>query len=114
MLNKAVAEKRRYRRYELYLPVEILRVGEQPVLIRLKSRNISCRGILLEDPEAVLHKGQLIEFVVHLPSAEEGVEVHLHCKGGVVRRDRARNCAAAVLQRYEFERVLVRAASAGR
>lgn len=109
-----MAEKRRYRRYELHLPVEILKVGDRSVLIQLKSRNISCRGILVEDPEGLLQKGQLIEFMVLLPSAEQGVQVRLHCKGAVVRRDRIRNCAAAMLQRYEIERVLVQGASSGR
>lgn len=108
-----MAEKRRYRRYELRLPVEIIKIGDRHKSVRLKSRNISCKGILLEDPEGVLERGQLIEFLVFLPSAEEGVQVRLHCKGGVVRRDKARLSTAAAMQRYEFERVLSKAASAG-
>lgn len=108
-----MAEKRRYRRYELRLPVEIIKIGDRHKSVRLKSRNISCKGILLEDPEGVLERGQLIEFLVFLPSAEEGVQVRLHCKGAVVRRDKARLSTAAAMQRYEFERVLSKAASAG-
>jgi hypothetical protein len=113
-MDKPVAEKRRYRRYELRLPIEIIKIGDRYKSVRLQSRNISCKGILLEDPEGVLERGQLIEFLVFLPSAEEGVQVRLHCKGAVVRRDRARLSTAAAMQRYEFERVLAKAASAGR
>lgn len=80
--------------------------------MRLQSRNISRRGILLEDPEGVLERGQLIEFLILLPSSEEGVQVRLNCKGTVIRRDRARLSTAAALQRYEFERILSKAASA--
>jgi len=109
-----VAEKRRYRRYELLLPVEVIKIGDRHTRLRFQSRNISCRGILLEDPEGLLEKGQLIEFLVFLPSAEEGVQVRVHCKGSVVRRDRARLSTAAAMQRYEFERVLSKAASAER
>ncbi|MEJ5367483.1 MAG: PilZ domain-containing protein [Bryobacteraceae bacterium] len=108
-----MAEKRRHRRYELRLPVEIIRIGDRYVSLPLQSRNISCKGILLEDPQGALEKGQLIEFVVFLPSIEDGVQVRLHCKGTVLRRDRARLSTAASLQRYDFERVLTKAASAG-
>ncbi|MGQ9916774.1 MAG: PilZ domain-containing protein [Bryobacteraceae bacterium] len=107
-----MAEKRRYRRYDLRLAVEVIKIGDRNASLLLQSRNISCRGILFEDPDGLLEKGQLIEFLVLLPSAEEGVQVRLHCKGTVVRRDRARMSTAAVLQRYEFERVIFRAASA--
>ncbi len=108
-----MAEKRRYRRYDLQLPVEVVKIGDKPVSLRLRSRNMSSRGVLLEDPDGALHRGQLLEFSVQLPSAEDGVEVRLYCRGAVVRRDRARNCAAAMLQRYEFQRVLTRGAAAG-
>lgn len=111
-MGKPVAEKRRYRRYDLRLPVEVIKIGDRHAGLPLRSRNISCRGILFEDPDGLLEKGQLIEFLVMLPSAEEGVQVRLHCKGTVVRRDRARMSTAAVLERCEFERVISKAASA--
>lgn len=111
-MGKPVAEKRRYRRYDLRLPVEVIKIGDRHAGLHLQSRNISCRGVLFEDPEGQLDRGQLIEFLVLLPSAEEGVQVRLHCKGTVVRRDRMRLSTAAALQRYEFERVLSKAASA--
>lgn len=111
-MDQAVAEKRRYRRFDLRLPVEVFKVGDQRVDLRLQSRNISSRGVLLEDPAEQLEKGQLIEFFLHLPSQEEGVQVRVHCRGAVVRRDKARQCSAAILQRYEFERVLVQRAAA--
>ncbi len=112
-MDRPVGEKRRYRRYELRLPVEVIKIGDRHARLQLQSRNISCRGILLEDPAGQLEKGQLIEFLVLLPSAEEGVQVRLHCKGTVIRRDRTRLSTAAALQRYEFERALSKAASAG-
>lgn len=107
-----MAEKRRYRRFDLRLPVEVFKIGDQRVKLRLQSRNISSRGVLVEDPEEQLEKGQSLEFFLYLPSQEEGVQVRVHCRGAVVRRDKARQCSAAMLQRYEFERVLVRGAAA--
>lgn len=108
-----MAEKRRSRRFDLRLPVEVFKIGDRQVKLRLQSRNISSRGVLLEDPEEQLEKGQLLEFFLYLPSREQGVEVRVHCRGAVVRRDKARQCTAAMLQRYEFERVLVQGAAAG-
>lgn len=112
MLGQTVAEKRRSRRFELRLPVEVFRIGDRQVQLRLQSRNISSRGVLLEDPGEQLEKDQLLEFFIYLPTAGEGVQVRIHCRGAVVRRDRARQCSAAVLQRYDFERVLIHGASA--
>lgn len=108
-----MAEKRRSRRFELRLPVEVFKVGDRQVNLRLQSRNISSRGVLLEDPTEALEKGQLLEFFVYLPSPDEGVQVRVHCRGVVVRRDKTRTCGAATLQRYEFERVLIQGAAAG-
>ncbi len=107
-----MAEKRRYLRFDLRLPVEVFKIGDRRVNLRLQSRNISSRGLLLEDPAEQLEKGQLLEFFLYLPSQEDGVQVRVHCRGTVVRRDKARQCSAAILQRYEFERVLVQGAAA--
>lgn len=106
-----MAEKRRSRRFDLRLPVEVFRIGDRQVTLRLQTRNISSRGVLIEDPGEKLEKSQLLEFFIYLPSSEEGVEVRIHCRGAIVRRDRVRQCSAAMLQRYEFERVARRAAS---
>lgn len=94
------------------LPVDVFKIGDRQVNLQLQSRNISSRGVLLEDPGEHLEKGQLLEFFIHLPTGEEGVDVRVHCRGAVVRRDRVRQCSAAMLQRYEFERVVKRSASA--
>lgn len=108
-----MAEKRRSRRFDLRLPVEIFKIGDRQVKFRLHTRNIGARGVLLEDPDERLEKGQLVEFFLYLPSNEAGVQVRIHCRGSVVRRDGARQCSAAMVQRYEFERVLVQGAGAG-
>lgn len=107
-----MAEKRRSRRFDLCLPVDVFRIGDKHVNLRLQSRNISSRGVLLENPGGELKKGQLLEFSIHLPTGEEGVDVRIHCRGTVVRGDRVKQCSAAMLQRYEFERVVTRSASA--
>ena len=106
-----MAEKRRSRRFDLRLPVEVFKIGDRQVTLRLQTRNISSRGVLIEDPDEKLGKGELLEFFIYLPSLEEGVDVRIHCRGAIVRRDRVRQCSAAMLQRYEFERVVRRAAS---
>jgi hypothetical protein len=108
-----VAEKRRSKRFDLRLPVEVFKIGDRHVKLRLQSRNISSRGVLIEDPGEQLEKGQQVEFYIELPTGDESVQVRILCRGAVVRRDRARQCSAAMLQRYEFERVAVRGASAG-
>lgn len=108
-----MAEKRRSRRFDLRLPVDFIKIGDRQVRLRLYSRNIGARGVLLEDPEEQLEKGQLVEFFLYLPSPEADVQVRVHCRGAVVRRDKARLCTAATLQRYEFERVRVQGAGAG-
>jgi hypothetical protein len=54
-----------------------------------------------------------VEYLVHLPTGEEGVEVAVHCLGTVVRRDAARRSAAVTLQRYDFVRMPSQAAAAG-
>ena len=105
-----MAEKRRSRRFDLRLRVDVFKIGDRQVNFQLQTRNVSSRGVLLEDPGEHFEKGQLLEFYLYLPSGEEGVEVRVHCRGAVVRRDRVRQCSAAQLQRYEFERVVKRIA----
>jgi len=113
MLGHPVSEKRRLKRYELRLPVEIVQIAGQPAKAYLHSVNISARGVLVSDPDALLHKGQQVEYLVHLPTGEEGVEVAVHCLGTVVRRDAARRSAAVTLQRYDFVRMPSQSAAAG-
>jgi len=112
MLGHPVSEKRRSKRYELRLPVEIVKIAGQPAKAFLHSVNISARGVLVADPDALLQKGQQVEYLVHLPTGTEGVEVAVHCLGTVVRRDAARRSAAITLQRYDFVRLPLQSAAA--
>ncbi|MCS7043740.1 MAG: PilZ domain-containing protein [Bryobacteraceae bacterium] len=107
-----MSEKRRTKRYELQLPVEVIRVSGQPARWSLVSINISSRGVLVMDPEERLRRGQAVEFLIRLPTGSNGIEVLVHCLGNVVRCDAARKAAALTLQRYEFLRSPASAAAA--
>ncbi|MGB9610015.1 MAG: PilZ domain-containing protein [Bryobacteraceae bacterium] len=111
MLDNPVSEKRRSRRYELRLPVEIFQIGGQPVSVSLQTVNISSRGALIADPDEKLRRGQSVEYRIYLPTASEGAKVYVHCLGAVVRRDATRKAAAVTLQRYEFVRASAQAAA---
>lgn len=107
-----MSEKRRSRRYELELPIEIVRISGQPVRATLQSLNISSRGVLVSDPQELLRRGQAVEYLMHLPTGRDGVNVYVHCLGAVIRRDAARKAAAITLQRYDFVRASAAAAAA--
>jgi hypothetical protein len=104
-----VAEQRRSRRFELKLPVELIRAGSRQLSCFGETCNVSSGGVLLIDPPEPIEVGQPIEYLISLPTGRNIGEIRLRCMGKVVRRDEAHNTLAATLERYEF----VRASSAG-
>jgi hypothetical protein len=105
-------DQRRFKRFELHLPFELVRAGSQQLSERGETRNLSSGGVLFVT-EREVEVGDVIEYIITLPSRsrdEEGVK--LHCVGKVIRLDRPRGphagkqlrAIAATLERYEFVR----------
>lgn len=104
-----VVEQRRSARFELHLPLRILRTGVSRVPHDSLTRNISSGGVLFTS-EVDAPIGGAIEYVVTL-SAERNRHVDLRCFGKVVRLEKAssklRNSnylIAATVDRYELVR----------
>jgi len=104
-----VAEQRKSKRFELRLPVELVRAGSRRVSHFGETKNVSSGGILFTDPSEPIEVGQPIEYLISLPTGKNIGEVRLRCMGTVVRRDEEVQALAATLERYEF----VRGAAAG-
>jgi hypothetical protein len=92
-----VAEQRRARRYDLKLPLELMRAGARRVSMMGETVNMSSGGVLFSEPGTPIEIGQPVEYLVSLPNGGR-----LRCVGKIVRRDQARNALAATLERYEF------------
>jgi len=97
-----VLEQRKSRRFELKLPLELLRSGSRTLLESGETKNLSSVGVLF-DSAAQLEPGDVVEYMITLPTHATGSEVRLRCKGKVVRRN-ADSSAAATLDRWEFVR----------
>jgi hypothetical protein len=105
-----VIEQRRAKRFELELPVEIVRAGSERVSETGTTRNISSGGVLFMSPK-VMEIGGPVEYVVTLTSGNNGM-VNLRCMGKVLRltrntvedvQDQGVEVAIS-LERYEFLR----------
>jgi PilZ domain len=97
-----VVEQRRSKRFELKLPVELVRAGSSLIRKAGETHNLSSCGVLMTTG-ARLPVGESIEYMITLPVLAEGDQaVRLRCMGKVVRHDVA--ASAATLERYEFVR----------
>ena len=105
-----VNDQRRHRRFELRLPLELVRAGSSQVNEVAETRNLSSGGVLFTTGQT-LEIGSAIEYFITLPAGQSD-GVRLHCVGKVVRRQlvTAENggeeptAIAATLERYEFIR----------
>lgn len=96
-----VIEQRKNQRFELRLPLEIVRSGAAPKTIG-ETRNLSSSGVLFSSATPV-DIGQPIEYLITLPRVPSArSEVRLRCVGKVVREENSG--FAATLERYEFVR----------
>jgi len=109
-----VIENRKKRRYELRLPVELVRAGRQQICNRGETRNVSTGGVLFTS-DAAVNIGQPIEYLISLPPAPNSeVRVRLRCQGTVLRLEESPAGkyengpgsirVAATMERYEFIR----------
>jgi hypothetical protein len=99
-----VAEQRRSRRFDLKLPVELVRAGSRRLANLVETKNVSSGGILFSDPVEPIEVGQAIEYLISLPTGGNIGDVRLRCMGKVIRRDDDQQALAATLERYEFVR----------
>ena len=103
-------EQRKTKRFEMELPVEIIRTGSDQVSETGTTRNISSGGILFVGGRAI-EIDSPVEYVITLTSSINGV-VSLRCMGKVLRLEEfpseeseAPSIVVAVsLERYEFQR----------
>jgi hypothetical protein len=107
-----VNDQRRSKRFELKLPLEVVRRSFQPVSSSGETRNLSAGGVLFSAPIDV-SIGDPIEYIITFPTGSiNGGGVGLRCLGKVVRFESApdtegeppRRLVAATLERYEFQR----------
>ncbi len=109
-------EQRRSKRFEVELPVEILRVGTSRVSNYGTTRNVSSRGALFTLNHPV-ELGATIEYLITLHTSGDA-RVNLRCMVKVVRLEKlvAADGAcliAATLERYEFRRAFIHARASG-
>jgi hypothetical protein len=104
VLDGRVSEQRKSRRFQLNLPVELVRAGMRKISHVAETRNLSSRGILFVAKELKLEIGLPIEYLIQLPTASGVGVVRLRCVGKVVRREERYDATAATLERYEFVR----------
>ena len=112
-----MGDQRKTKRYELRLPVQVLRAGAQRTASSGETRNLSSRGVLFTFG-AKLNPGDPIEYIITLPTGMgHDSTVSLHCVGKVLRLENAaephgpqdpgrRFAVAVTLERYEFVRSL--------
>jgi hypothetical protein len=105
-------DQRKSKRFELRLPIELVRSGGAAIGKVTETRNLSSGGVLFAS-ESQLPVGEQIEYFITLPTGKNG-GVRLHCMGTILRleakpprtpkeRERPFN-VAATLERYEFVR----------
>jgi hypothetical protein len=106
-----VIEQRKSRRFELKLPLVVVRKSFQPTSSTGETKNLSAGGVLFAAPIDV-SVGDPIEYVITFPThSADGGSVNLRCLGKVVRVEHAGSdeepgdaIVAATLERYEFMR----------
>ena len=106
-------DQRKSKRFELRLPIELVRSGASSIGKVSETRNLSSGGVLFAS-ESQLPVGEQIEYFITLPTSRASRSVRLHCMGTVIRletgqgrtereKERPFN-VAATMERYEFVR----------
>ena len=97
-----MTDQRRAIRFELKLPLELVKSRAVRESRLAETKNLSSNGVLFV-ADLDVPVGTTIEYLITLPAAEKQRQVRLRCMGKVVRRD-GNNGVAATLERYEFVR----------
>jgi hypothetical protein len=100
-------EQRKTQRFNLRLPIRLIRMGGEEIGSESETRNISSAGVLFRSDRA-LPVGEALEYALTLPTGGRS-GLRLHCVGKVVRLVRGAGQdgsveTAATLERYEFVR----------
>jgi hypothetical protein len=108
-----VSEQRKNQRFELKLPIELVRTGNDTNPQIGETRNLSSGGVLFAS-DGTLKKGDSIEYLVTLSATGMESPLRLRCMGKVLRVDersaqdggsaRYPFSIAATLERHEFLR----------
>jgi len=106
-----VTEHRKAKRFDLKLPVEVVRKTFLPVSSVGETKNLSASGVLFYAPLRA-ELGDPIEYIITFPTHSiNGGSVSLRCLGKIVRveangstEDDGPVLVAATLERYEFVR----------
>ena len=105
-----MSEQRRNRRFELRLPLELVRPSNRLLRISGETVNISSNGVLFQ-AETMAEEGEPLEYYITLPTSPSPTErLRLHCVGKVVRmvespeEGRTMYTIAVTMERYEFTR----------
>jgi ATP-dependent helicase/DNAse subunit B len=107
MATTNAAEKRKHRRYDLSLDLEVKgRKRGQP--IQTQTRDISARGLYFSFTEP-LEVGSELNFELNLPpELSGGKDVRVRCRGRIVRVDTVKGSqqvgVASTIETYEFIR----------
>ncbi len=104
-------EQRKSKRFDVKLPLRIVRNGVRPLAGFGETKNLSSSGVLFAS-DTRLDVGEAVEYIITL-SGQKPNAVNLHCLGKVTRletpspewHESARPFeVAATLERYEFVR----------
>ena len=104
-------ELRKAKRFDLKLPVEVVRRSFQPVSSTGTTKNLSAGGVLFS-ATILIEVGEPIEYIITFPTHPiNGGTVSLRCLGKVLRLEpngsdepNGAVLVAATLERYEFVR----------
>lgn len=102
-------DQRKSRRYQIQLPLRVLRRGTAPFFAQGQTCNLSSHGVLFTSDRAMA-VGERIEFVIRWPCAGSRDEpMDLYCLGKVLRvtsgPDPGSFSIAATLDRHAFVRL---------
>lgn len=108
-------DQRRSKRFDLKLPVEVIRPHHAPAHLLGETCNISSNGVLFKTDHPI-DVGESLEYYVTLPTAPSPNErLRLRCVGKVVRvlaeapESAPDHVLAVTMERYEFMRQRVAA-----
>jgi c-di-GMP-binding flagellar brake protein YcgR len=108
MMSNAATERRKYRRYDLSIEVNVKPRKRVAAPVRTFTRDISARGIYFDFSEK-MDPGSELEFELNLPpELAAGKAVRIRCRGKIVRVERPSAegvvRVAATIESYEFIR----------
>ena len=108
MTSSQTTERRKSKRFDLALPIHVVRLSDQSVSFVSRTRDVSSAGAYFVI-EGEVSTGTAIEFFVTLHGGISAVQkVRLHCLGRITRAEKlsqgGRIGIATTIDRYQFIR----------